>query len=185
MTGCGAERRPRVGRGADVPDPVDWGRVAARRGQWSPNQTLVELSGATVFEKGDALIASVNEDSPRESSGFEEVDILLNIGAMQWSQRLPIGGRTRSIPKSEVPCAARHQVSRNNAEPTIVTQTIFIGSINTCNFSSNEKSEPGGSSGCNGPPAASFSDPRRSPETALPAIGSPPPGHQNSHCWWW
>jgi hypothetical protein len=31
-----------------VPEPVDWGRVAARGGEWPPKQALVQFGGAAV-----------------------------------------------------------------------------------------------------------------------------------------
>src|SRR5262249_39055163 len=59
MSGAAAETRSRVGRGADVPEPVDRGRVAARRGQWSPKQALVQLGGAAVRIAADGVGVAV------------------------------------------------------------------------------------------------------------------------------
>jgi hypothetical protein len=55
MSGAAAEARSRVGRGDDVPEPADWGRVAARRGQWPPQKALVQLGGAAVRIAADGV----------------------------------------------------------------------------------------------------------------------------------
>jgi hypothetical protein len=55
MSGAAAETRSRVGRGADVPESVDGGRVAAQRGQWPPQKALVQLSGAAVWITADGV----------------------------------------------------------------------------------------------------------------------------------
>ena len=55
MSGDAAETRSRVGRGADVPEPVDWRRVAARREEWPPQKALVQLSEAAVRIAADGV----------------------------------------------------------------------------------------------------------------------------------
>ena len=62
-------------------------KIFLRAGENFKQPDYLNSSGlGLVFEKGEVLIASVDEDSPGESSGFKASDVLLRIGMLSCSQ---------------------------------------------------------------------------------------------------
>src|SRR5262245_50397311 len=80
MSGATPQTRSGVGRGADVPEPVDWGRVAARRGQWPPKKVLVQLGGAAVRVAVDGIGVATAQVVRRQDVNPE--DFVAQIGGV-------------------------------------------------------------------------------------------------------
>jgi hypothetical protein len=80
MSGAAAETRSRMGRSADVPEPADRGRVAARRGQWPPQKVLVQLGGATLRIAADGVGIAAAQVVRRQD--IDRADFVAQIGGV-------------------------------------------------------------------------------------------------------
>ena len=98
MSGAPAETRSRVGRGAYVPEPTDWGRVASGGGQWPPQKTLVQLGGAAVWIAADSVGVAVAQVVWRQD--VDRADFVAQIrgvprDSVQHAVGIPLGQRRR------------------------------------------------------------------------------------------